>query len=122
MRSVRARSFVPLLLATTQVGACSQRPADEATRDDVALTGRVLHVDDASEVDGPIVLTIESPPDHSVELYWGSMFTSPSPDASRRATFALVRRARVGDRVRVHGTWTDAGQLWLDRLENLGRD
>ncbi len=65
---------------------------------------------------------IESPPGQTVDLHFGSIFTQPSPNAARRATFATIQRTRVGDRVRAHGSRIDAGLIWLERLENLDRD
>src|SRR5262245_11750383 len=92
---------VALVLASCVTHARGAEP-------DVTVAGTVLHVHDDSAVDGPIVLMIESAPGKTVDLHMGSVFISPSPDARRRETFALVRRTQVGDRVRAHGRWMDA--------------
>jgi hypothetical protein len=91
------------------LGACSKNVA--GARDALVLEGKVLHIHDESDVDGPIVIMIEASPGNTADLFFGSMFTRPPPDSSRRATFAAIRHTRVGDRVRARGSAMDGGHL-----------
>ena len=120
---MRRRAFVAVVLSLAAAApACADHAAAPTASGTVTVTGKVLHIADDSEVDGPIVLMIESPPGESVDLHFGSVFTSPSPDAARRATFAVVRRTKVGDIVRARGTRTRKGEIWLEHLEILDQD
>jgi hypothetical protein len=115
------RCLILLSLAVT-LGACSNPPAESADPASSTVTGTVRYIGDASQLDGPIVIMIESPPGDTVDLHFGSMFTKPAPNAARQATFATIQRTRVGDRVRAYGSRIDAGLIWLERLENLDRN
>ena len=110
------------LLGAASLPSCSTRQSQATAAGQIELTGKVLHIQDDSEVDGPIVLMIESEPGKTTDLYFGSVFTRPSPDARRRAIFERVRRVRVGDRVLAQGSPMDGGQIWIEQLENLDRD
>ena len=120
---MRRRDFVraSLSFAGGLLG-CANRAAAPSASGTVTVTGKVLHVHDESEVDGPIVLMIESPPGETIDLHFGSVFTRPAPNAARRSTFEVVRRAKVGDIVRARGKRTRDREIWLEELEILDRD
>ena len=109
------------LLGAASLPSCSTRQSQATAAGQIELTGKVLHIQDDSEVDGPIVLMIESEP--------GKTPTSTLAPFSRgrrpmRAgvRFERVRRVRVGDRVLARGPPMDGGQIWIEQLENLDRD
>ena len=114
---------IPLFqVAVSLLVSCTGHPAAPSDADTTTFSGKVVRVDDTSELDGPVVITIESATGETIELYFPSMWTKPSPDAERKATFRVVRSTKVGDAVRARGVRTDAGQVWLQQLENLRRN
>jgi hypothetical protein len=91
-------------------GQSAQR-ARVATRDSLVLPdslhttlyGTVVKIESMVDRDGPLFVHLDTGGDEPVRLVFGSLFTSPPPDADRLALYDRLRKLEVGDRIRADG-------------------
>jgi len=102
--------------------ACGRRSAAMPPPEGMqTATGTIQQIVDGTGLDGPVKIVVIDPSGRPRKLFFGSLYTIPSPSLQRQATYRAIEPSRVGDCVRADGSLMDNGSLWIERFVDFDR-
>jgi len=75
----------------------------------VTLSGIVTEIDDATPVDGGVVIDLELENDETTKLFFDSLFTEPPPPHWRLELYEVIASLELGDSVQASGASVPEG-------------